>query len=692
MLFGGFACTPENGEEDGNSYPEITVSPASISATLEGATETLVVTSNTGWIVSCDQQDVVLSTLMGNRNSTVTVEIPATTTARNFVIKFVASKMVSVAGISVPSTKEFDVQVSQNATGTDLNTYAYYEDCGTDVEKDGSYWPYVDAFTGWNPQGDAAAAVTYGGNNASVRASGTNYQPTEDAIGLTGQQYVFLNKVPASAHFLINNIAVKGGTQYVFTFNVSCQNSYANSLPGFATVTNDLVHLELSYDGTTWANVNFTATPNGGNGWYATTTEFKTKADATKLYARFTYEAPASNGGGRFDDFKLVEGGNGGELDFGATPEPPVAGEEGTISAIVAAGNYTVNNAWVIATYAQGFLMTDSSNAIILVYQGNADGVVVPAVGQVVNVSGAVTLYGGLLQFGKDATVEQVAGETKSVTYPTPTTLNYSDIVSYVSNPSIIYAEMKGKLVVKDSGKGYNNYNIELQSGTDVKGSVSYPAAELEATMDALADKWVVVRGYMIGKPNSNAYYANMMALEVVETEAPEGGETPENPGQGETPETPAVGDYNFFSDDAFVDSSQNYSGRALINGSTTENASGFKIGTSSKAGYFASKALGVTGDKTLEFYAVAWNNKTCTLYVRIKGQTDILGQFTLVPNTGCANSAPYTMTLTSADYYTVSLPGVTEDTVLEFASDPSFSKDTANSNARCVVMGAHVK
>ena len=322
MLFGGFACTPEGGEETDNNYAELTVAPASISATLEGTTETLVVTSNASWVVTCDQADVVLNTLVGKGNGTVTVDIPSATAARSFVIKFVASKMVSVAGVTVPSVKEFDVQVSQNATGTDLNDYAYYEDCGTNVEKDGSYWPYVDKFTGWNPQGDAATAVTYGGNNASVRASGGNYQPTEDAIGLTGQPYVFLNKVPASAHFLINDIAVKGGAQYVFTFNVSCQNSYDNSLPGFAEVTNDLVHLELSYDGTTWAKVNFTATPNGGNGWYATVAEFKTKADATKLYARFTYEAPASNGGGRFDDFKLVEGGNGGELDFTVTPTP----------------------------------------------------------------------------------------------------------------------------------------------------------------------------------------------------------------------------------------------------------------------------------------------------------------------------------------------------------------------------------
>ena len=538
MLF-GVGCTPEEGAD--SNPASIVVSPSSISVDYAGKTETVQVVSNAAWVATCEVEGVKITPFAGNGDATVSIEIPATTQNRTFTVNFLATKSITVAGIVAPSTNEAKVTVSQNASGTNLSDYVYYEDCGTNVEKDGSYWPYVDKFTGWNPQGASATAVSYSGNNASVRASGGNYQPTEDALGVSGQPYVFLNKVPASANFVINDIAVKGGAQYIFTFNVSCQNSYENSLPGFAEVTNELVHIELGYDGANWAKVNFTATPNGGNGWYATTTEFKTKADATKLYARFTYEAPASNGGGRFDDFKLVEGGNGAELDFGATPEPPVAGEEGTISAIVAAGNYTVNNAWVIATYAQGFLMTDSSNAIILVYQGNADGVVVPAVGQVVNVSGAVTLYGGLLQFGKDATVEQVAGETKSVSYPTPTTLSYSDIVSYVSNPSIFYAEMKGKLIVKDSGKGYNNYNIELQGGTDVKGSVSYPATELETTMDALADKWVVVRGYMIGKPNSNAYYANMMAIEVVETEAPEGGETPETPGGGETPETPEV-------------------------------------------------------------------------------------------------------------------------------------------------------
>lgn len=334
MLF-GVGCTPEGEEADGNKA-EITVSPATISATLEGTTETLQVTSNADWVVTCDQSDVVVSTLVGRGNTVVTVEIPPVTAARNFVIKFTASKMMSVAGVTVPSTKSFDVQVSQNATGTNLNNYAYYEDCGEDVEKvptstGGTAWPYIDQFFGWNPQGEAAANVTYVGKSASVRASGGNYQPTEDAIGISGQPYVFLNKSVSSANFVIENIAVKGGAQYIFTFNTSCQTAYTPLT--FAEISNNIVHLELGYDGTNWAAVNFTATPNGGNGWYATTTEFKVAADATKLYARLTYEqggGSTQETGCRLDDFKLIEGGNGAELNITAAPVEPGLPEQPT--------------------------------------------------------------------------------------------------------------------------------------------------------------------------------------------------------------------------------------------------------------------------------------------------------------------------------------------------------------------------
>ena len=205
----------------------------------------------------------------------------------------------------------------------------FYEACGASVSKIDSQWPYVDQFTGWSKIGTAATNVIYDGKIASVRNSGNYYQPTTDAVGVSGQPYVFLNKVPTLSNFIIENIAVSGATQYTFKFNVSCQVSYENSIPGFAEVTNELIHLELGYDGTSWATVECVIAPNGGNGWYTATAEFKTAVDATKLYARFSYEAPASNGGARFDDFEIAKGGNGVEFTPVA-PEVPELPEQPT--------------------------------------------------------------------------------------------------------------------------------------------------------------------------------------------------------------------------------------------------------------------------------------------------------------------------------------------------------------------------
>ena len=61
MLFGGVACTPDNGEEtDTTSAATLSVNPEVLTTTLEGDTFTLAVTSNATWTVSCDQNDVVL--------------------------------------------------------------------------------------------------------------------------------------------------------------------------------------------------------------------------------------------------------------------------------------------------------------------------------------------------------------------------------------------------------------------------------------------------------------------------------------------------------------------------------------------------------------------------------------------------------------------------------------------------------
>ena len=528
MLF-GVGCTPEGGKTEGDeAMAEIAVNPSSFATTLEGGEQVIAVTSNASWTVSCDQADVTVEPLTGVGSGSVTITVPAAA-AREFKVVFDAQKqtLIPALGTSTTTTAKAEVAVSQNAGGVNLDDYLFYEDCGEDVEKNSEgYWPYVDAFEGWNPQGEASTGVAYKGNNASVRASGNAYQPTTDAVGISGQPYVFLNKVPSSAHFLIENIAVTGGSNYIFTYNVQCQSGYSGS-PTFATVDGSLVHLELGYDGVNWDAVECTYTPNGGNGWYAVQTEFKVAADATKLYARFTYEAPASNGGGRFDDFKLVAGGNGAELEVSAPQAPET--QDGTIASITTTGNFSVKNAWVIATYAQGFLMTDSSNAVLLVYQGT--GANIPAVGTVVNVSGTVSTYGGFLQFAKDGLTVEPTGETKTVTNPTPETMSGSALDAWLKAPSIKYVEYVGQLTI--SG---NYYNVTIPGASTAIGSVQYPTDAIKSALNGLSGKYIKVIGWLIGYSQSK--YTNTMATSVVETEAPE---IPETPGGGETPETPEV-------------------------------------------------------------------------------------------------------------------------------------------------------
>ena len=506
-------CTPDGGVEANGEKATISVTPTSFALDLAGGEQTITVTSNADWTVSClTASDVTFEPAAGSGDGSVVVTVPASASDREFVITFSAEKPQIVEGMEFLSKDSAEVSVSQNAGGQNMTEFLYYEKVGEgNVDKINNNWPYIDEWTGWLPEGPAAANVTYSGKKASVRASGDNYKPTEDAVGITGQPYVFLNKVPVETYFVIENLAVTGGANYTFKFNVSCQIGFSGT-PTFATVDNSLVHLELGYDGKEWDAVDCEFVENGGNGWYAATAQFKVAADATTLYARFTYEqggGSTSNTGARFDDFKLVEGGNGEEL----APEAPVVAET-TIADIKAAGNYSVKNAWVVATYANGCLLTDASGAYILAFKPSE----APAVGEVINIEGVVSAYGGLLQFGEGSVVTKT-GETKTVTHPTPEVLDGAKLDALASAIEVKYVEYEGTLNIS-SGK---YFNIAV-AGASNQGSIQYPDEALTATLNSLNGKAIKVTGYSIGYTSSK--YLNTMATSVVEGTATE----PEQP------------------------------------------------------------------------------------------------------------------------------------------------------------------
>ncbi len=160
-------------------------------------------------------------------------------------------------------------------------------------------------------------------------------------------------------------------------------------------------------------------------------------------------------------------------------------------------------------------------------------------------------------------------------------------------------------------------------------------------------------------------------------------------PGEGgsQTPE-PAEGPYA--SDVAFVCSTDDSTNCVYSLGTTTINgsaATGFKLGTGKKSGYFKSAALGVSGDKYLNFYAVAWKDKSATLYYRVDGGA--AQSLTPAANAGATSNPPYNaLAFADTDHYSVKLSGLTATSTIEFSTDESFSAVSNETSGRVIVCG----
>lgn len=127
------------------------------------------------------------------------------------------------------------------------------------------------------------------------------------------------------------------------------------------------------------------------------------------------------------------------------------------------------------------------------------------------------------------------------------------------------------------------------------------------------------------------------------------------------------------------------------LGNSTTFNgmeASGVKLGTSSKSGYFTSQAVGVAGSKKLSFYAVAWKGKSATLYVRVNGGGSVTSNGTaLTANDGATSNPPFTITVSDSDYYTLDVTGLTASSTITFSTSPNFTNESSSA-PRAVVAG----
>lgn len=384
-----------------------------------------------------------------------------------YLIGFSGSKYVNTMGVSVVAAE--DEGGEEEGEG------------GDDVVVDGSNLVQNPSFEEWADGKPANWCGT--GNSATVNKSSDakSGSSSVEVVGASG------NKRLASQAYTL-----KPGT-YTFSVNTKQTGDAAGVFRlGYVTLV----------DGATSEYVYITDAASVEANWSEASCSFTLDAATTLALVVMN----SKNGGGAsilVDDVALTTT-DGGLADEGEVEEEkPVSG---TIAEILAAGavNEASTSGTVVATYARGFLLGDGTG-YILTYVGSDSGL---AVGDVVSVSGATTMYGGLLQFGNTSTFEKTG--TAEFTQPTPEVLDAAAMDAYLSAPSIKYVQYTGTLNIS----GYY-YNVTIDGAETAVGSISYP---IEGLVDeALNGQTVTVTGYLIGF--SSGKYVNTMAVSVVKAE-----------------------------------------------------------------------------------------------------------------------------------------------------------------------------
>lgn len=155
------------------------------------------------------------------------------------------------------------------------------------------------------------------------------------------------------------------------------------------------------------------------------------------------------------------------------------------------AGTYTAQGI-VSAIYTKGFMLTDGTGDI-LVYKNAAP---TEKVGDVVTVSGTTSLRNGAMQFGNNGlAVNVIESGSKALEAMVPQQLTAAEFDALAATPRVAFASFTGTLSIKDSGNGFNYFNIAIE-GAETEASLSY-VDETKFDM-SLNGKTVVVTGYLL--------------------------------------------------------------------------------------------------------------------------------------------------------------------------------------------------
>lgn len=768
------ACVDDN---DDTEAPYLEVDPTTL--TFEnGGTQSFDISTNRPWNATVEDNAnwVTLSKTSGEGSATVQVSVPEGTNGE-------AKINITIGNQSGP-LKTATVTVK---SGVVVESKVLYSE--TVGNKSVSFpWPLAGEYDGWNKTGDAAANVTYAGNNASVRSSGL--ANTDAYEGASGPNVVFFGGAPAT--FDIQKIALaEGQTNLKLTFGGS-RSSMGDDGQYDNTFDTSKFKVEVSANGTAWTEIAYeknngdTETPY----WIFATANFTLLKAASELYIRFTANESSVY---RLDDITLATGNGGQEVDLeggsvvepgeataitipeliALMPEPMSTGAvidanadrffEAVVQADVESGNYTTNNLQVAVEGA-----TSEKNGVTL-YGSQVDP---KTLGLKMGDKVKVTLMKGAAKVQNFSGLYEVTG-SKDETWCKVEKIGTANVTPIVITADKLAAYQAMTVTIKNvssDGSGtwctadkYDTHTFTAD-GTNITvycqaGSVFAGQTYTKATGDLTGVATMYRSAAQIAPRNLNdvkAFSSSEPVITGVNPEkvsfAAEGGTkditvTVAN-GEGKTlsasglsgilsatvsgnvvtvkaqanasaesvsqtlkitldgtsssvevPVTVAAQGTGsdtkgtFTSMDAFLfengtDKVNMYEGGAFINGSSDE-ISGIKFGTSSKAGVFTSGAIGVSGDKKFSFYAGAYSGGA-TLYIKVNGGGAVNGASSVaVPaKTGITGNPPFTVNFEDSDYYTLQLTGLTATSTITISTSADFTGSGSSTGNRAFMCG----
>jgi len=660
----GFAACQEKEADLGT--PDISISPMEMSFEAAGGEQTLTINATRDWKVETDVDWVVISPESGEgsaEDQTVSV-----TALENTGMDRSADLKVTIG------MRSKDLSVFQAGPGGSAEALIVYSN-NFDKEpsvKDGNYWPYPDQTDCWqNQTGTGSSNVGFGAKNMTVR----NNLNSDTYANASGVNNLLFGK--AGNYFMISEIAMPSSQDFTLSFG-TIRNLY-EAVDN--TFVNSEFHVWLSNDGNKWVEIEYAFEGGPKNDtWDLATSNFSLSSAVSKLYIAFTSDLAS---GHRLDDLSLVIASEKGTVvDFASGVEKDFAADSGNTGG----GNTTAPESKGKKTVAEFITAADTQNYYELT--GTVSGFnstycsfdLTDATGKIyvyslldasksewsskISNGGTVTLYGKYLFYEKSSKHEVVDAHIVSFTsgtVETPTDITTVTVAEFLEKPvDNTWYRLSGTVggsinttfgnfdLIDDTGRVYvygienwSSYSSNFAEGdkvTIVGHRYIYTDKEGK-TKDEVIDAYI--ESWTAGEGNTGG-----------ETPAPPAGETGEYDPQGVTWTLGA----NSYDNTLTGNNCQT----ATVNNVKVNNL--LKLGTGSKVGNATLHVAAET--KKIGFYAVAWKGKT----VQVKFSTGGKDIVTLEPsaNTGASGNAPYTITLSSSDYYEVELPSGTKDVYVE--------------------------